>query len=288
MSTLVEGMQIREAPLKSITATAARNGKKPHHVFLNAAAPGYTFDHALFIDPNSKGARGPLPSSLNISNAFIRTLIEALDPAEKNWSNRRIHVFKNSFYDINYPDYVGCFLQLIDLATDAIFEILEEFPADDPEWPFNWSREKFEYFSAELSALRARQKVAFDTAYVNLPFVSLIALEMLMRLDHWVETDWAADALARFEAKITYPQSGPPSYNLNVTYQYAKVSGQGHASQRCLLLGFKLGNIIKGVDRQGRPAAAIALVAPKITTAHWKGNHATSRPAGFSCLLNFV
>lgn len=280
-------MRITPAPSKRLDSAVARNSKRPQHTFMQAAAPGYTF---LYAHPHvaiATGVTGPLPARLQVSNLLLGTLLESIHPAEENWGYRSSHLFeKNSIYSPAYAEFIGCFHCVSNLCWDAMDTLLTEFDLDS--WPFNSvSRENVETLLEGVHSLRARSKIDPQVAYVNLPFLIPLALDMLLKLDHWVETEWAAGEIAKFRSYLLYPISQPSSYNLNINYLYEHQVAIGPAIIRHLLVGYRLGRIHPGTDRHGRPGNAIILDKLRITTCHWKKIDPKNHPDGFISEIEF-
>lgn len=281
-------MHLTSAQSKRLDAAVARNSKRPHHAFLQTAEPGYTFSHAHIHTVVGQKVVGPLPAKLRVSNLLLGTLLEGINPAEENWGHRSSHQFqKNSIYNPAYNEFIGCFHSLAHLCLDAMGELLDEF--DVHSWPFqSVTRAAVELLSDGVKDLLVRVKVDPQVAYVNLPFLTPLALDMLLKLDHWVATEWAASEIQKFHVYLVYPVSQPSSYNLNINYAYQHQVAVGLPLNRCLLVGFRLGRVHLGTDRHGRPGAAIILDKIRITTCHWKKIEPRHHPNGFICEIEFA
>lgn len=279
-------MRILPARLPRVDNITRHNKRYPQHASLNQAAPGYTFSHA-HSHASTRGVTGPLPKNLEISYEFISSVIADITPAEKNWAERRDHVFqKDSFYSDNRSIYESALEYLVGLIKDANLALIEAY--EDEEWEFRVSRQSLITLNEVLSKLVDQQKSDYNTAYINLPFLILVAVDTLGRLVAYVDAPWAEEAFKDLELFLTFPASTLYSYNLNVIYHHRYQKADGREADLPLLAGFRLGKCKSCKDRSGRNSAAIRLEKVTITTLHHKRREHLNSREGFLCELKIV
>lgn len=183
------------------------NEQKPHHEFVAALEPDYTFAHAhRTLDP----LQGNLPEKITAQAEIFDDLQALTDPPEAHWRTLSWHGFKHRQMLSNLQDIHLELLKNIE-GLGHILKSHGGISGDDLEWLEDILDQQYELIEADESA-----------CYREIPFVAPLMLDLARAAQAYDKSPKIAELERRFCAFLIYPMEYRYNYALNLTYCYSR------------------------------------------------------------------